>query len=294
MPQIGDALMDLAPRSLLVERGIQVDLIAAPHIAALFEHDVWFSRVLSRPQEIQAADYDAAILLGHDRKAIALKRDPLAALPWVSLHGYYAGPDFHRARFATQRLADLLGTALNPAEFARHSAQKLAVSPQAASWAAHECPVSDAIALAIGGVWPQRTYHRWPDLIDRLRGQGRKRFVLVGTDNGRMIADRIVASARGVEVFDFVGRTGLPETQALLAQAAAVVCADGGLMHLALANDPPVVALFNAAIDPQWRVPMHLNGLALTSPTRDVDGLAPDAIARAVNDVLSAVRPPPC
>ena len=288
MPQIGDALMDLAPRSLLVEQGLRVDLFAAGHIATLLEHDAWFGRVLHRPEDVRIEDYDAAIVLSHDRKALVLKRARLPALPWVSLQGDYGGPDFHRARFATQRLADLLGITLTPDEFARHSAQKLAVTTPAAASAAQLCPRSGGVALVLGGVWPDRTYHRWAECIRVLHARGVNRFLLLGGDNGRTLADEVVASAPdGVELIDVVGRTTLAQAQALLARSAAVVAADGGLMHLALTTPAPIVAMFTSAIDPQWRLPLRLHGVALQSAVPEVDGLAPDIVANAVVRALA-------
>jgi Glycosyltransferase family 9 (heptosyltransferase) len=289
MPQIGDALMDLAPRSLLVERGLQVDLFAAPHIASLFAGDPWFTRSLHRAGDVHAADYDAAIVLSHDRKALRLKQHRLAALPWVSLQGFYGGPDFHRALFATHRLADLLGITLPPSALARHAAQKLAVDPAAAAVAASTCPAADAITFALGGVWPERTYRHWPELLRRLRVQGHERFVLLGADNGRALADDLLAAADGAEVCDRVGRTSLAEAHALIARSAVAICADGGLMHLALASRTPTVALFNHAIDPAWRLPPEPNAVALRSATHEVDGIAPEHIAEAVATLLDAV-----
>lgn len=294
MPQVGDALMDLAPRSLLAELGLQVDLYAAAHVATLFEHDAWFTRSLHRPEDVRIENYDAAIVLSHGRKALVLKRARLAELPWMSLQGFYGGPDFHRARFATQRLADLIGIALTPDAFARHSAQKLRVTTQAAAQAAFACPATDRVALALGGVRPERTYHRWPELIALLRAQGRHRFLLVGGDNGRAIADRIHAQVTDpsdpIDLIDLVGRTTLPQAQALLSRSSAVVCADGGLMHLALATATPVIAMFNSAIDPQWRLPIRMNGVGLASPVREVDGVLPELVAGAVRDAIAATQ----
>jgi len=294
MPQIGDALMDLAPRSLLVERGIHVDLYAGRHIAELFEHDTWFARSCWRAEDVHAADYDAAIVLSHDRKALRLKRARLPALPWVSLQGFYGGPDFHRARFATTRLADLLGVTLTPEEHARHSAQKLplsapAIAQAAATWTTAWHDAGRTVALALGGVWPQRTYHRWDELLARLHARGLRRFVLLGSANGRALADRLRDSVPdGVELLDRVGSTSLPEAQALIARCDAAVCADGGLMHLAFATGVPVVALFNAAIAPQWRVPVATQGTALASPGNEVDEIAPASVAEAVAAAVTA------
>src|SRR5438552_2560400 len=82
----------------------------------------------------------------------------------VLLQGFYGGPDFHRARFATTRLADLLGLSLTLEEHSRHSAQKLPLNPPAVAQAEAASPTPGGVALALGGVWPQRTYHRWSEL----------------------------------------------------------------------------------------------------------------------------------
>ena len=294
MPQIGDALMDLAPRSLLVERGIHVDLFAAPHIAALFEHDAWFTRSLSQPCEVGAQDYDAAIVMSHDRKSLAIKRARLPALPWVSIQGFYGGPDFHRGRFSAQRIADLLRITLSPDALAWHARQKLCLKHDTGT--APDAPrVDNAIAFAMGGVHAERTYHRWPELVKALAARGIRRFILVGARNGRESADRLIACAGAdVEVLDRVGRTSLSEAQRLFDGSAAVVCPDGGLMHLALTTSAPVVAMFSSAIQPDWRLPAPFVGAALQSPTTEVDGISPEVVADAVQALLgqrSRARP---
>lgn len=288
MPQIGDAMMDLAPRSLLAAHGIAVDLFAAPHLAALFAGDPWLRRVLSDPTDLQAENYDFVIVLSHDRKSWCRKRERLPGLPWVSLHGYYGGPDFHRARFATRRLADLLSLTLDNAALASHSAQKLRLDDAATRWAADRLGALPAVALALGGVHAERTYRRWPEVAQRLIEHGVQQLLLVGSDNGRSLADELVAAVAGrIAVLDLVGRASLQQAHALFAQSRAAVCADGGLMHLALAAPVPVVALFSAAIDPQWRLPLLMRGTALAAAgagpaAASVNTIAPQAIADAV------------
>ena len=288
MPQIGDAMMDLAPRSLLAAQGLAVDLFAVPHIAALFKGDPWFARVLSRPDELRAEQHDFVIALSHDRKSWRLKRERLPGLPWVSLHAYYGGPDFHRARFATRRLADLLGLALDDDALALHSAQKLQPGEAASRWAAERVGALDSVALALGGVHAERTYRRWPDVAERLLERGVRQLLLVGAGNGRALADELVAALAGrVSVLDFVGQADVKQAHALFAQARVAVCADGGPMHLALATPTPVVALFGAAIDPQWRLPLGARGPSLVSPAATVDAIAPWAVADAVLAAMS-------
>ena len=292
MPQIGDAMMDLAPRSLLADHGLAVDLFAAPHIAALFEGDPWFRRVLSRPDEIRPEHYDFVIALSHDRKSWRLKRERLPELPWVSLHGYYDGPDFHRARFATRRLGDLLGLTLDDEALALHSAQKLHLRDASSRWAADQAGPLPGVALALGGVHAERTYRRWPAVAERLIERGVRHLLLLGSDNGRALADALVAAVAGrIPVLDLVGRATLHQTHAVFAAARVAVCADGGLMHLALATPTPAVSLFTAAIDPQWRLPLGRRGTSLVSTSNSVADIAPQAIAEAALAALGNEGP---
>lgn len=291
MPQIGDALMDLAPRSLLAEHGCQVDLVAPPHLAALFAGDRYFRQVQS-DQLPPAGPYDAAVLLSDDRRSLRYKRQHLPTLPWVSLQGLYNGPDFHRARFAAQRLADLLGLQLPAAELQRHAAQKLALDGDAVHWAAAQAPGSDGVLLALGGVVADRTYSRWPELVQLLAAQGLRHWLLVGSGNGRTAADALLARLPpGHTAVDLVGRGSLRQAQALAARARLAICADGGLMHLALTTDTPVLGLFAAGIDPAWRLPDAPRCAGLQSPTARVDDLAPAAVAEAARQLLA--RPTP-
>ena len=77
-PQIGDALMDLAPRTLLAEHGIVVDLLAPPGTAALFASDRAFGRIFANDSNMRADDYDFAITDSRDGTALDAKRRRVA------------------------------------------------------------------------------------------------------------------------------------------------------------------------------------------------------------------------
>ena len=282
-PQIGDALMDLAPRSLLAVHGIEVDLLAPPATAALFAGDRAFSRVLVDEAGIDPARYDFVIADSRAWKALATKRRRLPALPWVSIKGDYLGYDYHRGLLATRRLADLLGVALDDAAERQHSRQKLLLDEPASA------KRSGRVALALGGVRAERSYSHWPDVAARLRAGGVDRFVLLGSANGTAAAaaveERLLSG--GADVLDLVSGTDLHGAWRAIAEADVVACADGGLMHLALATATPVVALFDAGIDPAWRLPGDFVGHALRADDRDVSSI--DA-ARVAAAVLSARR----
>ncbi|MDQ6627449.1 MAG: hypothetical protein M3Z29_03220, partial [Pseudomonadota bacterium] len=86
-PRIGDALMDLAPRSLLAERGIGLDLVAPKPIAALFRGDRWFGRVFDDSSRVVASAYDFAIVDSLSLAALAGKRKSAPGLPWITVLG---------------------------------------------------------------------------------------------------------------------------------------------------------------------------------------------------------------
>ena len=282
-PQIGDALMDLAPRSLLAAHDLEVDLLAPAATAALFAGDRGFGRSFADEAEIEPARYDAVVADSRSWKALAAKRLHLPALPWVSIKGDYLGYDYHRGLLATRRLAGLFGTSLDDAAERLHSRQKLLLGEPAAATR------SGRIALALGGVRAERSYGHWPDVAAQLRGHGVDRFVLLGSANAEAAAAAVKARLRdsGADVLDLVARTDLHGSWRAIGEADAIACADGGLMHLALATATPVVALFDAGIDPAWRLPLDFTGLALRADRRDVGAI--DA-ARVAAAVLSARR----
>ena len=67
-----------------------------------------------------------------------------------------------------------------------------------------------------------------------------------------------------------------------------MVCADGGLMHLALAASAPVTALFDAGIDPAWRLPPGFEGRVLRAAERNVSAIDPQQVAEAALSMHAA------
>src|SRR5437867_3394254 len=76
------------------------------------------------------------------------------------------------ACFAARRVADLLGLTLSDAELAPHATQKLVVDDAASRWAAQHALARRTIAVALGGVRAERTYHRWVEVARLLQQRG--------------------------------------------------------------------------------------------------------------------------
>jgi hypothetical protein len=192
VPQIGDALMDLAPRSLLAEAGLKVDLVTHPHLTDLFAGDPWFASVLADPSAIKGSAYDFVIVPSHKHRSLKVKTRHLPRHPWLSMHGRFTGPEFHRAELATRRLADFLDLEPEARAFAWHARQKLGGGNDRQG--DERIPrQSNAIALALGGVDAKRTYSHWPQLVRALTLAGFEDFVLLGNANGTEAARQITA-----------------------------------------------------------------------------------------------------
>jgi hypothetical protein len=287
--QIGDALMDLAPRSLLAELGFEVDLFTSPSIAALFEGDPWFRRVDSAGAAFDPAGYDCAIVLSNKDRPLRPKRHGFSRLPWVSVHEFFTGPNFHRGLFAAQRLADLAGRSVSPEALQHHGLQKLRPVDPADR---HDDATAARITLVAGGAHADRTYERWEAVVRELVAAGETHVVLAGSANGQTQAAGLVRALSGVaRVDDFTGRMTLAQARALLDASRVVACPDGGLMHLALTTRAAVVPLFSAQIAPEWRLPARTAYTALRSPTRRISDIAPHEVAAMILRSLRATRP---
>jgi heptosyltransferase-2 len=280
--QIGDALMDLAPRSLLQAQGFSMDLLTDKPLARLFQDDPWFAAVTDDVSALARVPYDFVIVLSHKRRSLQPKTQYFKTLPWVSILENFTGPNFDRSGYATQRLADLLALELSPAEFADHAHQKLRPQLSSADFALQAAQARNAVALCVGGVDPLRTFTAWAPVIAELIRHGKNEFLLVGSDNG-------AAEAQGIEqdfghsarVHNYVGKCSLAQSHDLLAAARVAICPDGGLMHLAATTSTPMVGLFNASIRPQWRLPSRPSVSFVCSNSADVNDISSREIVDA-------------
>jgi heptosyltransferase-2 len=280
MPQIGDSLMDLAGRSLL--RGREVDLLIDAHLVPLYALDDVFRRVGSDPLEAARHTYDLVIVLGVSSHNLRAKLRHFRRLPWVSLQRYYTGPEFHRTLFAYYRLAQLLGRAVDEAEVLGTLRPHVVVGAEAvASVDALGLPAR-FMTVVVGGVSVSRTYTRWAAVVAAIRARGiADPIVLLGTANGRAQRDEVVAIALNKPLIDAVDRYALPEVYEIVRRSGLVVCADGGLLHVANAARTPTVSLFNERIEPSFRLTPANRSIALYVATK-VSDMAPQAVADAV------------
>lgn len=287
VPQIGDALMDLAPRSQFTEAGVEVDLLTHAHLTGLFRGDPWFAKVLEDASAVEDAGYDFVIVPSHKHRSLKMKQRHLQRHPWFSVHERFTGPEFNRAEFAARRLADFLNLAPAPVTIDWHARQKLGENKRS-HIDAQVPPLSpDAIAIALGGVRPERTYSHWLDVVRGLTQAGFHDFVLLGSENGMAAARNVLAlEDSSIRIRNLVGLTNLRECRELLSRCALAIAADGGLMHLAIAAGVPVVSLFQSEVQPQWRLPATDIVRSIQSATISVSDIAPRSIADVATDFM--------
>jgi lipopolysaccharide heptosyltransferase II len=83
---------------------------------------------------------------------------------------------------------------------------------------------------------------------------------LIGSDRERAVCEDVARLAPGA--VDLAGETTLPELAALIRRATICLTNDSGPMHLAVALDRPVVAVFGPT-DPVWAGPYRRDGAVL-------------------------------
>ncbi len=111
------------------------------------------------------------------------------------------------------------------------------------------------VALAPGASCPARRYpaERFSAVAASLADTGLAVVVLGGAAEAGLAAPILEANADRA-VFSLVGRTGVPELAGVLGRAALVLANDSGSMHLADAQQRPMVILFSGTdLESQWR-----------------------------------------
>ncbi|GAB4566199.1 MAG: hypothetical protein Tsb007_38550 [Rhizobacter sp.] len=274
-PQVGDSLTDLAARELLKGKFERVDLLTDAHLLQLYRADEVFTLVGATPAELPGP-YDLILLHSASSRSVRDKLAHYRNVPFVHVHGFYTGPELNRTLFGYYRIAQLLRSSLSEQEIERTACPSMRASAAEEAAVAKLNLPQGPIVMAIGGVRDWCTYQQWPQVLRGLHEAGVTRpMVLIGSDNGLAMRDQIMATNTGLTLIDRVAQHTLGEVQALMRHSALVVCADGGLLHLAHTARVPVVTLFAGISEPRFR-------LTSANRTRWLYG------ANGVNDVPAA------
>lgn len=288
-PQVGDSLMDMACRVLLRGRPGRIDLLTDAHLVELYQEDDVLHRVYGDAREAAGQSYDLVLLLSASAQSLRDKLRFFRQLPYVNLHGFYTGPEFHRLLFGFYRLDQLLGGCCEPAAIEPVARTHMAVGGAVRQRVDALGLPAKFIAIAVGGVHGWRTYDHWPAVLDELTQRGLDLpVVLLGAANGEAMRDALLRRARGagaVRLIDAVNRHRLPEVFEILRRSALAICCDGGLLHVAHAAQTTTVSLFAERIQPEYRLTCANRSLALYS-AREVSAIPPALVAASAMHAL--------
>jgi heptosyltransferase-2 len=248
---LGDSLMDLSSRVLL--KGKKVDLLTKEYTADIFKDDLIFEHIFTNSSQCNPDDYDLLIIDSYRERSLKSFIGRLSHIPHVPLYGYYNVDDFNRLYFSFYRVNQLL---LHPYDesFIKDTARPLLpITPLDKSIVEGFCLPSRFIAIAIGGIWKERTFHHWLDVIDNIFSKNiADKVVLVGANEAKEEASLICEKSSG-KVISFVGECTFNQTAQVISRATMLICADGGLLHAANAVATPIVGLFHE-VDPCARL----------------------------------------
>lgn len=289
-PQLGDSLMDLSGRMLFKDSGIQVDLYTDPHLHQLFQADDLFDRVFSTPEDIRASEYDLVILDSFKGRCIKDKLKYLPRTPFVTIRGYFSGPEFNRTLFSFFRLKQLLQLNECVSRIEAMARPHLASSDlDKATIEKVKIPVG-AIAIALGGASQSRTYTHWDIVIKELfRLHAHMPIVLLGSSNAITMREKILNDFRrdpARVVIDCVDQYTPTQTFEITTQCRLMVCVDGGLLHIANAANIPTVSLFDKYVAPELRLTVANRSISLQSEG-DISDLPPKKVVEAIKEALS-------
>lgn len=272
-PQLGDSIQELSGRTQLQALDRTIDLYTEKFIADVYAGDAIFNKVFSDAEALKSS-YDFVILMTMSWKNIGPKVKSLPFTPFSVVYGYSHGVEL-----------DQLG--LSFAAFSHMNGLKRPSSCKAVFNLKYpHSPVPrnrHTIAIAVGGVGSDRVYTKWPAVVEQLLmalGQSPDlNIYLLGSDNGCADANEILRRVgHDPRVHDLVGKTSLEESFTKLKQISVLLCADGGLMHIATCTQTPLVSLFANVIHPLFRLKKDAPAIAIHAE-REVSEISPEQIA---------------
>lgn len=241
-PSLGDTIMDLSSRALLQDR--RIDLFTLNKNASLYKDDIYISNVFCDKAEVNQHSYDLVIIDSYSSRSIRIKNDIAPKINFVSMFGFYNGPEVNRVLFSYHRMNQLMGYEKNLDEISKIAKPALSISSVDKEIIDNLRLPDKYIAIAIGGEWAHRTYNHWSNVIDRILFSDKKlNIVLVGSENGEDSARKISNFFSEFNIINHVSKFSFNQTAEIIKRANILLCCDGGLMHAANAVETPIIPL---------------------------------------------------
>ena len=246
-PSLGDSLMDLSSRILLSSKNI--DLLTDKKNVFIFDNDLIFKNVFCETKYLKDRVYDLIILDSYSTRTIDLKNQLFPDTNFVSIYGFFNGPEVNRVLFSFHRLNNLLEQKKPVLEIEKMARPSMSISKVESI----KLP-SKYITIAVGGEWRYRTYQYWLEVISIiLKKYKRINIVLVGSKNGLIYTQPIMSKFPEGQVIDCVGKYSFKETAKIISKSKIFMGCDGGLMHVANCFQRVLVPLF-ARLEPKMQL----------------------------------------
>jgi|APSaa5957512576_1039674.scaffolds.fasta_scaffold36611_1 heptosyltransferase-2 len=245
-PSLGDTLMDLAGRTLLKNK--VVSLFTDPFTVQLYQADPYFKMATSDIQDLTNQSFDHILIDSYGTKGILTKLKIGRTTTFSGMYGFFDGPEVNKILFSYFRINQLIDTPISENRINQQASTHIYPGKQEVTKIASMKLPDHFIAIAIGGEWGHRIYSHWENVIQELPKS--LSIVLIGSHNGVKHAQQIVSICKKHSIYNFAGELSIMETTALISKSQLLICADGGLMHIAHGVQVPTLALF-ATVNPK-------------------------------------------
>lgn len=281
---IGDAIMRLAPIHLL--QGYDVDLFSANAATQLFQPGKLFNKIytLNKDEEqVKLNKYDLVIIDSIQTKPLKKKVTVAEKIPFVTMHElfHFCRNDYNSIYYSWWRMQYLLSDmkAFEDVE----PRLSLDITEEAkATISALNIP-DNAVGVVLGGREVYKTYSHWDQVLKGIHRQFPELvFILLGSNNGLAMADKIMAEIDNSKIINCVAKNSLMETAAIVERCSEILCVDGGLLHVANALNKKTTTLFGRH-NPEnfYRNSDRYKSLATPG---DVDNIAPEDVIKLFNN----------
>jgi ADP-heptose:LPS heptosyltransferase len=242
-PSFGDSLMDLSSRILLEDK--KLDLFTDAKNANLYSDDSCFLNVYSDSKQVEKKSYDLIIIDSYSSRSIRSKCYLSKSTPFVSMFGYFNGPEVNRVLFSFHQMNHLLDYKYSENEINKIAKASISINKRDKDFVQKVDLPPSFISIVIGGEWAYRTYNKWHLVVKKIiKNDIDINIILVGSDNGKDAADQIEKTFIKYKIYNYVGKFTFSQTAEIINKSEVLFCCDGGLMHAANSVNTPIITLF--------------------------------------------------
>jgi len=242
-PSLGDSLMDLSSRSMLVNKNI--DLFTNKKNKHIYQDDEIFNNIFSHIKDTLNTQYDLVILDSYSSRSVKVKSLIAPKTPYVGMFGYFNGPEVNRILFSFHQMNKLLGYSLTENQI-NNIAKNLITITQSDKTMCKNILPDEYITIVLGGEWQYKTYEKWDEVIDKLIIDNTElNVVFVGSENAISESNRILKMFPNNNFYNLTCLLTFNQTVQVIKSSKIVLSCDGGLIHGSAAVNANIVGLFS-------------------------------------------------